>query len=167
MGSLNPVSVEEALEVFGFQPPYHNVQFGSFTGNDTLIQWFNLLNRKFGVKGEGSIMFKLNGAQITHETDQYAALDKLKEGLRSENTAFIYHCYNHYMCPIGFEMTPTKPIDAYQVTSEIAEFNHWVIVGEISSCYPSFHVLKWEDIVKDISCGYPEFFNVRKKDLGV
>ena len=27
----------------------------------------------------------------------------LKEGLESNDKAFIYHCYNHYCCPIGFE----------------------------------------------------------------
>ena len=51
-------------------------------------------------------MYKMYGKSITHETDQYKALEKLKEGLKSENRAYIYHCYNHYMCPIGFEDTP-------------------------------------------------------------
>jgi len=36
-GKLNPISTEEALEVLGFKPPYNEVSFGSFTGNDTLI----------------------------------------------------------------------------------------------------------------------------------
>jgi len=34
------------------------------------------------------------------------ALNYLKQGLRSEDTAFVYHCYNHYFCPVGYEMTP-------------------------------------------------------------
>lgn len=36
-GTHRPISTEEALEVLGFKPPYHQVKFGSFTGNDTLI----------------------------------------------------------------------------------------------------------------------------------
>lgn len=36
-GTLRPISTEEALEVLGFKPPYNDVKFGSFTGNDTLI----------------------------------------------------------------------------------------------------------------------------------
>ena len=103
VGQKQPISTEEALEVLGFQPPYHNVSFGSFTGNDTLIQWFGLLNRKYGVKGESSIVFKKHGMKITHNTDKYQAHDLLLDGLRSTNRAYIYHCYNHYMCPIGFE----------------------------------------------------------------
>ena len=54
------------------------------------------------------------------------------------------------MCPIGFEMTPVAPIDAYAMMSDISEFETWIIVGEISKCYPSFHIKKWGDIVKDI-----------------
>jgi hypothetical protein len=103
VGQKQPISTEEALEVLGFQPPYHNVSFGSFTGNDTLIQWFGLLNRKYGVRGESSIVYKQHGKSITHSTDKYQALDLLMDGLRSTNRTYIYHCYNHYMCPIGFE----------------------------------------------------------------
>jgi len=103
VGKKQPISTEEALEVLGFQPPYNNVSFGSFTGNDTLIQWFGLLNRKFGVRGEAAIVYKMHGKSITHSVDKYTALDNLMDGVRSENRAYIYHCYNHYMCPIGFE----------------------------------------------------------------
>lgn len=167
VGGKNPISTEEALEVLGFKPPYNNVSFGDFTGNDTLIQWYGLLNRKYGVRGDASIVFKMHGASITHNNDKYAALELLKEGLRSENRAYIYHCYNHYMCPIGFEMTPTKPIDAYSMMADICEFDTWIIIGEISKCYPSFHTKKWKDIVTDIECAFPEFFNIRKSDAGV
>ena len=47
-GTHRPISTEEALEVLGFKPPYQGVSFGAFTGNNTLIQWFGLLNKYFG-----------------------------------------------------------------------------------------------------------------------
>ena len=166
-GQNQPISTEEALEVLGFKPPYANVSFGSFTGNDTLIQWFGLLNRKFGVKGEASIVFKLNGKSITHNTDQYLALDLIKDGLRADDRSYIYHCYNHYMCPVGFEMTPVKPFDSYSLMADISEFDTWIIIGEISKMHPSFHIKKWQDIVTDISCAFPEFYNIRKSELGI
>ena len=56
------------------------------------------------------------------------------------------------MCPIGFEQTPTKPMDAYKVQKDICESDYWIIIGEVSKCYPVFHVKKWEDIVTDIDC---------------
>lgn len=166
-GSKQPISTEEALEFIGFKPPYNNIGFGSFTGNDTLIQWFGLLNRKYGVRGEASIMFKLHGKSITHETDQYKALEKLKDGLRSERKAYIYHCYNHYMCPIGFEDTPVQPINAYSMMADISEVDTWIIIGEISKMHPCFHTKNWTEIVMDISCSFPEFFNIRKTEMGI
>jgi len=69
------------LEVLGFKPPYQGVAFGSFTGNDTLILWFNLLNKFFGVKGDARIFFKLNGLNITHGIDSDQARKNLIEGL--------------------------------------------------------------------------------------
>ena len=68
-GSHRPISTEEALEVLGFKPPYHGVSFGSFTGNNTLIQWFGLLNKYFGVHGEARISFKLHGKNKTPGKD--------------------------------------------------------------------------------------------------
>ena len=43
----------------------------------------------------------------------------------------------------------------------------WIIIGEVSKCYPVFHVKRWTDIVTDLSCGFPEFFNIRKSELGI
>jgi hypothetical protein len=105
-GTHRPISTEEALEVLGFKPPYQGVAFGSFTGNDTLLLWFNLLNKFFGVKGEARISFKLRGRDAIEGVTSRQALDELKTGLSDSSKAFIYHCHNHYMCPIGFEETP-------------------------------------------------------------
>ena len=146
VGTKRPISTEEALEVLGFRPPYQGVSFGSFTGNDTLILWFSLLNRYFGVKGESRVCFKLHGKSKTMGIDSATGLANLKEGLKSENKAYIYHCYNHYMCPVGFEQVPTMPQDAYRPNEEISEFKDWILIGEISKCYPIFHIKTWEEI---------------------
>ena len=37
------------------------------------------------------------------------AKNLLKEGLKSNDKAFIYHCYNHYCCPIGYEDEAVNP----------------------------------------------------------
>ena len=41
VGDKNPVSTEEMLEILGFKPPYTKVNFGLFTGNTTLLKWFD------------------------------------------------------------------------------------------------------------------------------
>lgn len=45
------------------------------------------------------------------------ALLKLTQGLRDESMAYIYHCQNHYFCPVGFEATPLKAAKAYRYTT--------------------------------------------------
>ena len=42
------------------------------------------------------------------------ALMKLTQGLKDESMAYIYHCQNHYFCPVGFEATPLKATKAYR-----------------------------------------------------
>lgn len=58
-------------------------------------------------------------------------------------------------------------MDAYRHTKDIDEFDTWIIIGEVSKCYPSFHVKKWEDIATDIDCAFPKFFNIRKSEIGI
>jgi hypothetical protein len=118
-GSLTPISVEHALSILGIHPPYHDVRFGKFTGNQTLISWFNVLRHHFGLKGKASIFFKLHGKGKTHYTSPDDARDFLLEDLQNPRKAFIYHSCNHYMCPIGFEITPNKPWQAYDSLAQI------------------------------------------------
>lgn len=112
-------------------------------------------------------MYKKAGTQQTKDITSEMALKSLKNGLRSDNTAYIYHCWDHYMCPIGFEETPKKPIDAYSLQKDIEEFDNWIMIGDIDYSAPVFYSKKWEMISQDISLGFPEFMNIRKSDIGV
>lgn len=89
--------------------------------------------------------------------------------MRDPKKAYIYHCWNHYFCPIGFELTPHSPYDAYKCSDELdeRESDTWIIIGEVSKCYPTFHVKRWTEIATDIQCGFPQFMNIRKSELGV
>ena len=78
--------------------------------------------------------------------DSETAMNELMTGLKNEKKGYIYHCYNHYMCPIGFENTPQLPFDAYKKKEEIELFRNWIIIGEISKMYPVFHTINWDDI---------------------
>ena len=46
------ISQEEAMNVLGFQPPYNEIRFGPFTGNKTLLKWFQTLNQYYKVQGK-------------------------------------------------------------------------------------------------------------------
>ncbi|CAG9330712.1 unnamed protein product [Blepharisma stoltei] len=168
-GNLQPLSQEKALIILGIEPPFHDIRFGPFTGNNTLINWFNILNLHFGVKGNAHFFWKLHGKNRTEGIDKDQALKGLIEGLRSTNKTYIYHCYNHYMCPIGYELSPMIPSDAYKKLNQInpSDIRPFIIIGECSKTSPIFHAKKWDDIVLDIDQQNPHFYNIRKPELGV
>lgn len=86
----------------------------------------------------------------------------------SDNTAYIYHAYDHYFCPIGFEETPTKAVDCYKSKKEIQSKNleSWILIGETAKNYPCFHIRKWAEISKDISLDGPNYYNIREPQKG-
>ena len=77
-------------------------------------RWFRQLNDHFQVGGRSSYMYKPQGKNKTTGITSEDALTKLKQGLQEANSAFIYHCQNHYFCPVGFEDVPFKPSQAYR-----------------------------------------------------
>jgi hypothetical protein len=66
-------------------------------------------------------------------------------------------------------MTPSRPPDSYRRTEEIDpnNFDYWVFIGEPSKCYPSFHIRKWKEIVKDLTLGNPQYYDMRKPEKGI
>ena len=67
-------------------------------------------------------------------------------------------------------MTPSHPFDAYTKTLDeesVTDDSLWLIIGEVSKCYPTFHVKAWRDIVTDLNTKFPQFFNLRKSELGI
>lgn len=138
--------------ILGINPPYHDIKFGSFTGNKTLIQWFASLNHAMGVKGTASIYWKIHGKSRTIGSEPEDVLPQFLDDLRNPNKAFIYHGYNHYFCPIGYELTPICPTDVYKPLSEISvsQRDPWIVIGDPSKTSPCFQTKKWSDIVLDL-----------------
>ena len=79
-----------------------------------MYRWFRKLCIYFGVKGRCSYFYKPHGTGKTVGISQESALESLQQGLRNSNCAFIYHCNNHYMCPVGYEVVPESPKHAYR-----------------------------------------------------
>uniref|UniRef100_A0A3Q2C8Q0 Basic, immunoglobulin-like variable motif containing n=1 Tax=Cyprinodon variegatus TaxID=28743 RepID=A0A3Q2C8Q0_CYPVA len=157
---LPPISQEEALHILGFQPPFEDIKFGPFTGNATLMQ----INDNFRVRGCSYILYKPHGKHKTAgETE--GALMKLTQGLRDESMAYIYHCQNHYFCPVGFEATPLKAAKAYGPLAT-NEMEHWILIGEPSRKHPAIHC-KWSDIVTDLNTQNPEYLDIRHTERGI
>ena len=170
-GGLDPVTQETALDVLGFSKPYNEIKFGPFTGNNTLKRWFRQLCGHYKVRGYYYTLYKPKGCATTSISEE-VALSLLKEGLQSCNTAFIYHCYNHYMCPIGFELVPEYPEHAYVDAKTISNndeypVNNWILIGDTSRKHSTIHSRLWEDIVLDLNCDSPHHYDIRKPYLGI
>uniref|UniRef100_A0A3B4XP33 Basic, immunoglobulin-like variable motif containing n=1 Tax=Seriola lalandi dorsalis TaxID=1841481 RepID=A0A3B4XP33_SERLL len=158
---LPPISQEEALHILGFQPPFEEIKFGPFTGNATLM-WFRQINDNFRVRGCSYILYKPHGK---HKTAGETALMKLTQGLKDETMAYIYHCQNHYFCPVGFEATPLKAAKAYGPLPT-NEMEHWILIGEPSRKHPAIHC-KWLDIVTDLNTQNPDYLDIRHTERGI
>ncbi|XP_048055719.1 basic immunoglobulin-like variable motif-containing protein [Chanodichthys erythropterus] len=166
-GSLPPISQEEALNILGFQPPFEDIKFGPFTGNATLMRWFRQINENFRVRGCSYILYKPHGKHKTAGETAEGALLKLTQGLRDESMAYIYHCQNHYFCPVGYEATPLKAAKAYRGALPLNEMEHWILIGEPSRKHPAIHCKKWADIVTDLNTQNPEYLDIRHTERGI
>ncbi|XP_041647384.1 basic immunoglobulin-like variable motif-containing protein [Cheilinus undulatus] len=166
-GSLPPISQEEALHILGFQPPFEEIKFGPFTGNATLMRWFRQINDNFRVRGCSYILYKPHGKHKTAGETAEGALMKLTQGLKDESMAYIYHCQNHYFCPVGFEATPLKAAKAYRGPLPTNEMEYWILIGEPSRKHPAIHCKKWMDIVTDLNTQNPEYLDIRHTERGL
>ena len=100
-------------------PHFNDIEFGNFSGNMSLITWFKNLCRIYKVKGRSYYLWKVAGKNSTPGIDRSVALEKLKAGLQTDRCSYIYHAYDHYFCPVGYEITPNKGYEAYQPIQNI------------------------------------------------
>lgn len=166
-GTLPPVSQEEAMTILGFYPPFDAIRWGPFTGNTTLLRWFHSLNRHFGVTGKAYYLWKVRGLGRTPGLTSEKAQELFRDTLRNPQCAVVYHCHNHYMVPVGFQMIPRHQTDCYRARlSDEGEMT--VYIGEVSrGKHPAMHTVKWKDIDTDLNTASPQFFNIRHPELGV
>lgn len=87
----------------------------------------------------------MHGENRTEDWSPQQAVENLKKGLKNEKLAFIYHCYDHYMVPIGFDSSPKEPSNAYFNEEFILKekgdtFDDWIIIGEPSVTFSPWHV---------------------------
>ncbi|GFS10453.1 basic immunoglobulin-like variable motif-containing protein [Elysia marginata] len=165
-GSLKPLTQETAMSILGFPEPYDNIKFGSFTGNLALMRWFQELNTNFRVKGKCYFLYKPVGKNRTPGVTPDMALNSLKRGLRDPSMTFIYHCQNHYFCPVGFEESPMQSQDAYKAVADDKK-DSWILIGETSRKFPALHCKNWKDICTDLNSKFPEFYDIRREWNGV
>ncbi|XP_016084900.1 basic immunoglobulin-like variable motif-containing protein [Sinocyclocheilus grahami] len=130
-------------------------------------RWFRQINDHFRVRGCSYILYKPHGKHKTAGETAEGALLKLTQGLKDESMAYIYHCQNHYFCPVGYEATPLKAAKAYRGPLALNETEHWILIGEPSRKHPAIHCKKWADIVTDLNTQNPEYLDIRHIERGI
>ena len=93
IGTLPPLSTEQVMAILGYRPPFDQISFGRFTGNDTLMRWFMKLVNYFGVKGHCEYLWKAYGKNKTPGINRDSALVAVKEAVRNDNEMLIYHWF--------------------------------------------------------------------------
>ena len=103
-----------------------------------VYRWFRKLNDHFKTKGRCYFLYKPNGKNKTYGVTADEALVSLKKGLKDPGTTFIYHCHNHYFCPIGYEDTPADCSKAYRYKLRVffnLLTNEFILEKHLSSRY--------------------------------
>ena len=90
--------------------------------------------------GDTYILYKPKGKSRTIGLNGEEALRQLKKGLHNPQMSFIYHCYNHYFCPIGYEDSPIKAADAYRWTLGDQFFNFFSLLLNTLTARSDGHV---------------------------
>ncbi|KEG11239.1 Basic immunoglobulin-like variable motif-containing protein [Trypanosoma grayi] len=162
-----PVAQEEIMSILGFAPPFDEIAWGPFTGNRTLFRWFHAINRHFGVSGRAYVLYKPQGRGRTSSSAE-EALQELKRVLRDPHAAVVYHCHNHYMVPIGYQEIPRAQTDFYAKDVPEEDSETTVFIGEVSrGRHDAMYARRWSEIVKDLMCRSPQFYNIRRPELGI
>ena len=74
------------------------------------------------------MLWKASGEGKTTDMDSEYALEKLLEGIRSENTCFIYHAHDHYFCPIGYGNFISSLVIKYKRKKEDFIFTYFLVL---------------------------------------
>ena len=167
-GSLPPVSVEELGEMIGFQPPLRSHGLFYVQTNSSLLRWFGEVCAKKRVHGGAEVLLKLKGKH-RKGVEPEEALWRVIDAVKDPNKALIYHCEGHFMTIVGYELTPTLPTDAYKSPSHISlsDIEPWIIAADTNGKKSPLHSIKWSDVLLDLSLVYPQYYDVRRPELGV
>lgn len=103
---------------------------GDGPGNQTVMEWFDLICKAYGVKGNGG--FFLRAKDVGDWDKNREVIDSLKEVVHSRDQALIYHMDNHYNVIIGWFEHAEAADNAYAE----GELQRWIVLGEHSDYNP-------------------------------
>jgi len=120
-------TTDELVKILG----YKSVDDITGVGNMTIIKWFDKLNEHFKLKGKSK--FFLKGEELENWGGNSEVIKILKETIKSDKKALIYHMANHYTIIVGYFEHSEEAEDAYE---EEASLQRWIVLGEHSDYNP-------------------------------
>jgi len=127
IGIKTSVELARSLNI---EPPG---EFGYGPGNQTLLQWFGELCRNFSVTGRCRIYLQGKDVGDDQWDNNARVFTDLKDTVKSQNQALIYHMDNHYPLIVGYFEHSVDPDAAYDPGSKL---RRWIILGEHSDYNP-------------------------------
>lgn len=100
-------------------------------GNQTVMEWFIKVCKHYCLVGSCDYFIQKKDVEDWNNNPQ--VITKLKNAVRNDKQALIYHMSNHYNVVIGFFEHATEPDKAY---SSEAELDRWIVFGEHSDYVP-------------------------------
>lgn len=156
-GTLPILTPEAAIKILN----YNHDNTKPLT-NKTILNYFEYLCEYFKVKGKGKIYWKRDNVEMPE-----VMLREYVNDIKNSKKAFVYHCYNHYLTPLGYDAVPNDPAKGALDVVDLDFADLWVILGETSKQYPCMHSVKWRDMVNDITCNDVYFYNIRERYKGM
>jgi len=120
-------TTKEWTKDIGIQSPEKSMN----PGNNTVMEWFNKVCKHYSL--QGSCDYFIQGKDLKDWDNNPQVITKLKNAIKNNKQALIYHMSNHYNLVIGYFEHSTDPDDAYNVS---AKLKRWIILGEHSDYVP-------------------------------
>ncbi|TNJ30197.1 hypothetical protein GMRT_14262 [Giardia muris] len=172
------ITIDQALELWDFEGPFDDIDFGVVASNDRMCAWYDILCLHYGVEGVSGRLVKLQGLTKTTETIE-KGLSALLRAIQNPGVMLIYHCLNHYCLIVGYEYTTSTPSrhchgldpDTLEVIYEdkrepLWPDDLWVILADCSRGMEPLRSLPWTSIRDDLLTEPPFFYDTRHPERG-
>eukprot|EP00826_Nyctotherus_ovalis_P005560 TRINITY_DN11262_c0_g1_i2.p1 TRINITY_DN11262_c0_g1~~TRINITY_DN11262_c0_g1_i2.p1 ORF type:complete len:158 (+),score=12.93 TRINITY_DN11262_c0_g1_i2:108-581(+) len=100
-GTLSILTPEAAIKILN-----HSQDWAKSAGqlpNKAILNYFEILCEHFKVQGKARIYWKRDNGELPE-----TMLREYVADIKNNRRAFIYHCHNHYLTPLGYDIVPVS-----------------------------------------------------------
>ena len=160
-GTLPILTPETAMKIVNYNQD-HVKPSGVFINNKVIITYFETLCEYFKLQGKAKMYWRRDNGELPD-----TILREYITDIKNKKKAFVYHCYNHYLTPLGYDIVPNDPAKGCLDVVDCEGADFWIILGETTRQQPSMQSVKWREVVNDITCNDVYFYNIREKYKGM